>query len=561
MKRAVWKKGILLILLGMLLFPVTIFADVERLNVSQILQSGNDVYLYVNALDAAGKPAADTLTAEQLTVSLNKKETLPVLDAAVFQSLDQGISYTFCIDISKSVTDSEMEEIRNSITNFANNMGSNDFARIITIGSEITSVCDITQDRNALNAAVQGIGRTADYTYLYKGISYALDGQRKSVDAVPKRAVLILFTDGMDDSDGASGTEQVNADVAQTRVPIYVVGLKGNDSSANLGSVGQIARDSGGDVYSYSDMSITDAVQTIGDVMRGAYQLHVQPSEEAFDTGNQSWNVTFSPGGYSVVSKDYDFSLTMENVVFATPTPEPTATPTPEPTAMPTPTPSPSPTPTPSPSPSPTPIPTQVPSLGEKISSFVLTHLVLCIVIFAAAAALIVILVLWQQRRNDFVVDEIKKDGDQEGDKGENPDLFDEKRTTLMNQDTDLTRMNEEVEIKFEISFEGREETVTKQLSGQLTLGRGPECDIDVALGSPSEARLYISRKHAFLLLQPDGTVYVKNNSKNGTYLNGFRVTDQEPVKDGDVLSLGKARVTLHSLDKTVYIFPKDDRL
>ena len=47
---------------------------------------------------------------------------------------------------------------------------------------------------------------------------------------MPKRAAVILFSDGMDDSDGASSEDQVMIDIAESRIPIYVVGLKGQDS-------------------------------------------------------------------------------------------------------------------------------------------------------------------------------------------------------------------------------------------------------------------------------------------------------------------------------------------
>ena len=383
------------------MLQVNVFADVDVLNISQIVQWGNDVYLYVSALDSTGRATEDVLSAEQLSVNMNEEQAIPVIDSQTYQSYGLGTSYIFCLDVSKSITAEEMQEIRNSMTEFVNSMADNDYARIITIGSEITSVCDSTSDKNALNGAIQGIDRVANDTFLYKGLSYALDGQRKKTENIPSRAAIILFTDGMDDSDGAYSVDQVVADFASTRVPIYAVGLKGNDANASLKSVGQIAQQSGGYLYSYSDMSITEAVQTIGNVMRSSYQVYVQPPLESFGQRDIRWQITFNPGNYTVQSKKYVFSLGLDNVVF--PTPEPTAEPEPSPTPEPTATPDPSPTPTLTPVPTSTPTPTPEPekSLTEKITAFFEENMIICIAAGMVLIALIIIIVILAKRNRD----------------------------------------------------------------------------------------------------------------------------------------------------------------
>lgn len=545
-----FKRKILAILLGVLIFQVTVSADVDKLSISQIVQKGNDVYLYVSALDNAGKPTAEPISAEQFSVSIDKGQALPVQDAGIFQSLNQGVSYIFCIDISKSVTEQEMQEIRSSITDFVNGMSAEDYARVITIGTEITSVCDSTQDRNALNAAIQGIGRTADYTYLYKGISFALDGQRKSIDTMPERAAVILFTDGMDDSDGASSEEQVLVDIAETRIPIYAVGLKGKDPSANLNSVGQIARQSGGSVLSYNDMSIAEAVQTIRDIMCNTYQLHVQPEASSFGSQNLVWNAAYTSGGYSVSSTNYVYSLGLDNVVIATPTVE--VTPTPEATATPTEAPTPTLTPTPTPEPEKT--------IVDKVTDFVQDNMIICIAAGLVIIALIIILVSLLQRnkrkKDEFEAEPLPFDGetlspgdfdktledlsDDDERTIDELDPFDDEETVDGTNDTGL-------KLAFEITFDGRTETVERVLRDQLILGRGNECDVDVVLHSTLEERKQTSRKHAFIIDRTDG-LYVKDNSKNKTYLNGVEVMGEIALRDEDVLQLGKATVKVKIL-------------
>lgn len=542
MKIHCFKAVLLIFLFGILIFQITASAEVDKLSISQIVQKGNDVYLYVSAMDNSGRPSGDSFSAGQFSVNINKKEALPVQDTVLFSSLNQGISYIFCIDISKSVTQQEMEEIRSSIASFVNGMSVNDYARIITIGTEIVSACDATQDKNALNAAIQGIERTANYTYLYKGLSFALDGQRKSVDTMPERAAVILFTDGMDDSDGASSEEQVLVDIAETRIPVYVVGLKGNDSNANLNSVGQIARQSGGSVLSYNDMSVAEAVQIVGDIMHNTYQLHVQPGTDSFGSQNLVWSVTYNSEGYSVSSTNYVYSLGLDGVVIEPVTEEETETEQEETQIVTEPETEPE------------------KSFSDEAADFVKDNLIICIASALILVALTIILVSLLQKsrkqKNEFELEEYPPlDGnsavnqydytledavyDDEGTVDE-IDAYDDEATVDGTNDRGM-------KLEFEITFDGQTETIERVLKDQLILGRGSECDVDVVLHSGLEERKQTSRKHAFILDRPDG-LYVKDNSKNKTYLNGVEVMGEMALRDEDILQLGRATVKVKIL-------------
>lgn len=549
------KKMILMIVLGVLLLQATVFADVDKLSISQIIQQGNDVYLYVSAQSDAGKPVEDVLTADQLSVSLNKNQTIPVQESTVFQALNQGISYIFCIDVSKSVTEQEMQEIKSSIADQVNRMSANDYARIITIGTDITSVCDSTQDKNALHQALSGVNRVDNYTYLFKGLSFALEGQRKRVETMPERAAIIVYTDGMDDSDGSSGEDQVLTDIAETRIPIYVVGVKGNDKSANLNSVGQIARQSGGSVFSYSSMSISEATQTIGDIMNNTYQLHIQPDVSAFESKEQDkWTVTFNPGSYSVVSSQYVYALSMDGVAVAEPTEEP------EPTVEPTSTPA----PTVTPKPSPTPIPEK--SFLTKAKDLVMDNLIIFVAgLFVLIAIIIILVILIQKKRtkqedSDFEdssyheptlpggngYEETLADDDSYEDEETvddiNPFDYDDEETIDGSEDSG-------VRLEFEITFDGQTQIEQRVLREELILGRGDECDVDVVLHSTTEERKRTSRKHAYILNRPDG-LYIKDNSRNKTYLNGLEVVGEMVLRDEDVLQMGKATVKIRIINR-----------
>jgi hypothetical protein len=71
--------------------------------------------------------------------------------------------------------------------------------------------------------------------------------------------------------------------------------------------------------------------------------------------------------------------------------------------------------------------------------------------------------------------------------------------------------------------------------SGQITLGRSAECDC--LLSDPS-----VSRRHAELRRDGDRWLLRDLGSRNGTRVNGLRVTGETEVRPGDAIALGALR-------------------
>jgi FHA domain/Domain of unknown function (DUF1707) len=72
-------------------------------------------------------------------------------------------------------------------------------------------------------------------------------------------------------------------------------------------------------------------------------------------------------------------------------------------------------------------------------------------------------------------------------------------------------------------------------VAGEVTIGRSPDCDC--LLGDPS-----VSRHHARLCRDGDLWVLRDLGSRNGTWLNGVRVTGAVDVRPGDDVNLGGVR-------------------
>ena len=112
---------------------------------------------------------------------------------------------------------------------------------------------------------------------------------------------------------------------------------------------------------------------------------------------------------------------------------------------------------------------------------------------------------------------------------------FDDERT-IAAQDSGLRLL-------FRISFQGRNGTAERILTNDLIIGRGRDCDVDVVFGMKNDDAKETSRAHAVILLHQNGLFIRDNQSRNGTVLNGRKISSTMQLKDGDTLQLGKAYV------------------
>jgi len=85
----------------------------------------------------------------------------------------------------------------------------------------------------------------------------------------------------------------------------------------------------------------------------------------------------------------------------------------------------------------------------------------------------------------------------------------------------------------------GRRQTYPIDISQEtITIGRA--VDNDIWMDLDSAAGDTISRYHAVLKMSK-GILYIEDNkSKNGTLVNGQKITEAIPLKDGDKIGLGR---------------------
>jgi pSer/pThr/pTyr-binding forkhead associated (FHA) protein len=79
-----------------------------------------------------------------------------------------------------------------------------------------------------------------------------------------------------------------------------------------------------------------------------------------------------------------------------------------------------------------------------------------------------------------------------------------------------------------------------RELTGELVIGRAPECGVAVR-------DILLSRRHCFLEEGPTGWLVTDLNSKNGTFVNGEKLIGSRLLQDVDVVRMGRSKVIFHA--------------
>jgi FHA domain-containing protein/uncharacterized protein DUF4388 len=80
---------------------------------------------------------------------------------------------------------------------------------------------------------------------------------------------------------------------------------------------------------------------------------------------------------------------------------------------------------------------------------------------------------------------------------------------------------------------DGAPDRVFPLLDSEQSIGRAPDNSITIADGS-------VSSHHARILRTPQGFMLEDQQSRNGTFVNGERVTEKRQLADGDLIRIGK---------------------
>lgn len=170
-----------------------------------------------------------------------------------FAATGEPLATILLVDISKSLPPDRFAQIRQGLQQWIEMMGEKDRTAIVTFGETVKTLQDFSADKNMLKQRVEELALTDRHTRLHDGLVRALDLGRRADDGLPRRRVIVVLSDGLDDAAGGRSREETLARIKEEPVPVYAIGFAGagvssREKEEGFKALGIFARESGGEM-------------------------------------------------------------------------------------------------------------------------------------------------------------------------------------------------------------------------------------------------------------------------------------------------------------------------
>ncbi len=482
-------------------------ADVVTFRAGQAAARHPEIKVYIDALDQSGIPV-DVLSAGQLSATVGQIQA-DVKDIKRFDKSGEGVGYVFLVDISRSISSGQFDQMKAAITLWVDKMRDNDRSAIISFGEKVTTVQDYTADKNALKNGVKTLAIKDNKTQLHLGIAKAIELSHRIDSNLPSRRVIVMLSDGEDDFPGGMTHDEVLAAMKEDRVPVYAIGFsqQGKKGDANLKTLGEFARTSGGEFFNGNGAELGKLYESIQQKVLKSFLVKLDATKATADGKSYRLQLTFNSAGKSMTD---GLDLRMLSPTGATLEKTP-----PKP---------------------------WYDNWYKKITVWEYS---------AAGCFLFLIIALFirsrQKKAARLIAEEEERKrvvADQEATEkkaaAEAAVRAEEEKRKLDEQLTVKKAAAPGLKMKLSVlGSSGDRRDYGINLSGRAFIGRSSECDL--AIRDDEE----ISKRHCELTIE-DGYVMISDlNSTNGTFVNGVPVKTGHRLKSGDLLLLGRTELRI----------------
>ncbi len=205
----------------------------------------------------------------------------------------EGASYLFLVDVSGSMSDKKLSEVKEILTQIVHKTSDKDNISIFSVGNEAYSN-PFVSTKEEYEAQIDSISRKSkEDTNLYTGIVKGLDVLLSSDKAYPKKCLVIL-SDGEDDYTTGITLDEVYRKIDKCHIPIFTVAMMENKPSARKveasKTLGSLARRSPGGldlVYGLDQTIALDLALKIQTSIENSYVIKADLSNYHSDGNEQ----------------------------------------------------------------------------------------------------------------------------------------------------------------------------------------------------------------------------------------------------------------------------------
>ena len=271
---------------------------------------------WVDITDSNGRKLA-IVKPEQLTATMGAN-VAEVKTIKPFSEEADGTAFIFLVDISKSLKPTHFGQIQAALNAWVAGLNAHDRAALISFGSQVKVLQDFSDDKTALKQKVDSLSPSDKDTFLYQGLVKAFELGRRQDVALPKRRVIVVLTDGIDDAAGGVTKEELSLQMSESRTPIYAIGfalspltqLKEN----GLKELGVLARTSGGYFLKADSMPLSAAYKLQKERIANSYEVQLNCDACKAEGQFSHLNMTFNAGDLTL-NDGLDLRLLPQNKV------------------------------------------------------------------------------------------------------------------------------------------------------------------------------------------------------------------------------------------------------
>jgi Ca-activated chloride channel homolog len=239
-----------------------------------------NVTVYVSVTNAAGEPVG----VDPATIQIS--ESGQVMQPTSIQGGGEAVAgeivpvtTMLVIDISGSMDKgNKIGAAKDAAKTYVNGMRAGDQAGLITFDTQVYRVQEVTSDKAALTAAIDGL-QTGSDTAMYNGILEAT----KALEGVSGRKAILVLSDGLDNKSSAT-EEEIVTTVGPSGLTISAIGFgePGVVGQAGIDEAGltSLASRTGGQYAYVSDAAtLSSQYQQYGEAFQSEYAItYVSPS-------------------------------------------------------------------------------------------------------------------------------------------------------------------------------------------------------------------------------------------------------------------------------------------
>jgi len=221
------------------LFSSWIIAQDMNFKVSYQIYENDQLLTFFGLYDTDDQ-LVDDISIEQLGIEFNSKIARPNT-LSKFSSDIYGTSYLFLVDTSKSISSKNFSVIKQSISQWVENLGYADMAAIVAFGDSVKIIHEFSFDKSSLQESIKSIERDSMNTRYVDALSASYELFTENNTTIPYRRAVVTLTDGLDDPDLSLTNrltyKEVSSLIQQSMVPYYMIGFAERSSAKKIEAI------------------------------------------------------------------------------------------------------------------------------------------------------------------------------------------------------------------------------------------------------------------------------------------------------------------------------------